>query len=190
MTFAVRRIVTGHDETGKSIIVSEGTPPNVLTKGTGVDFIELWHTRGAPTHIKAIEAEPTNGPLITAPPEMGTRFRINVLEPFHFHKLPPSTDGRAPGMHRTRSVDYGIVLSGEVYLVLDDSERLLKPGDVVIQRGTDHAWENRSNAPAVIAFILIDGQFDTGLHEALVKNERMASYNAKLAVHQAVQKQS
>lgn len=172
----VTRIVTGHDERGKSIIISEGPPPNILEKGTDIDFIELWNTRGAPTRILPTEPEPTDGPLTVPPPALGTRFRINVLKPGHVKRLKPRADGRAPGMHRTSSIDYGIVLSGELYLILDDCERLLKPGSVVIQRGTDHAWENRSNADAAMAFILIDAQFDEQLRDTLVKQSRLEPY--------------
>jgi quercetin dioxygenase-like cupin family protein len=78
----------------------------------------------------------------------GTTLRINEMPP-----------GASSPMHRTRTVDYGIVLDGEVVLVLDDSETVLRAGDVVVQRGTSHRWENRSDAPARVAFILIDGAF-------------------------------
>jgi uncharacterized cupin superfamily protein len=70
-------------------------------------------------------------------------------------------------MHRTRSIDYGIVLEGEIYLILDDSEVLLRTGDVVVQRGTDHAWENRSDRVARMAFILVDGAFSAELRQIL-----------------------
>jgi uncharacterized cupin superfamily protein len=70
-------------------------------------------------------------------------------------------------MHRTQTVDYGIVLDGEVVLVLDDSETVLRAGDVVVQRGTNHRWENRSGTTARVAFILIDGAFTPGLLGAL-----------------------
>jgi uncharacterized cupin superfamily protein len=66
-------------------------------------------------------------------------------------------------MHRTETIDYGIVLAGEVYLVLDDSEVALSAGDIVIQRGTDHAWDNRSAVPARMLFVLLDGEFSPGL---------------------------
>ena len=66
-------------------------------------------------------------------------------------------------MHRTRTVDYGIVLAGEVYLVLENAETRLQPGDIVIQRGTNHAWDNRSDAAARMAFILVDAEFDPEL---------------------------
>jgi uncharacterized cupin superfamily protein len=70
-------------------------------------------------------------------------------------------------MHRTQTVDYGIVLDGEVVLVLEDSETVLRAGDVVVQRGTSHRWENRSATPARVAFILIDGAFTAELRDAL-----------------------
>jgi uncharacterized cupin superfamily protein len=70
-------------------------------------------------------------------------------------------------MHRTRSIDYGIVLQGEIYLILDDSETLLRAGDIVVQRGTDHAWENRSDRLCRMAFILIGGEFDLSLRALL-----------------------
>jgi len=68
--------------------------------------------------------------------------------------------GRHPLMHRTETVDYGIVLSGELTLLLDDSEVKLQAGDMVVQRGTNHAWSNRSDKPCIIAFILVDGKFE------------------------------
>ena len=83
-----------------------------------------------------------------APAPNGTTLRINEM---------PA--GASSPMHRTQTVDYGIVLDGEVVLVLDDSETVLRAGDVVVQRGTSHRWENRSGATARVAFILIDGAF-------------------------------
>jgi mannose-6-phosphate isomerase-like protein (cupin superfamily) len=71
--------------------------------------------------------------------------------------------GRHPLMHRTETIDYAIVLSGEITMVMDDRDVELKAGDVLVQCGTNHAWSNRSNAPCVIAFVLIDGEFDPAL---------------------------
>ena len=171
MRSTARRVVTGHDASGKSVFLSDGPAPHVLEKGTDVDFIELWCTNGAPTMVASTEPEPTsdkiNGLIRVSPPPRGTRFRINVLHPGHVLKLPKREDGRARGMHRTRSIDYGIVLQGEIYLVLDDSETLLRSGDVVIQRGTDHAWENRSDKPVRMAFILVDGEWTDELRAKL-----------------------
>jgi uncharacterized cupin superfamily protein len=91
-----------------------------------------------------------------SPAPNGTKIRINELPP-----------GAGSPMHRTQTVDYGIVLDGEVVFVLEDSETVLRAGDVVVQRGTSHRWENRSAATARVAFILIDGTFTTELRDVL-----------------------
>ena len=162
-----RRVVTGHDQSGRSVVLSDGMPPNVRDKGTGVDFIEIWNTRATPAPISSRESEPTDGPLRVPPPPLGARIRFNDFYPGHIDKLPPRADGRHRMMHRTRSIDYGIVLEGELYMILDDGEVLLRAGDVVVQRGTDHAWENRSDRVARMAFILIDGAFSDELRGRL-----------------------
>ena len=162
-----RRVVTRHDASGRSVILSDGAPPNVRDKGTGVDFIEIWNTSGAPAPIRSLEPEPTDGPLQVPPARIGSKIRLNDFHPGHIRKLPPRADGRHPMMHRTRSIDYGIVLEGEIYLILDATEVLLTAGDIVVQRGTDHAWENRSDKMARMAFILIGGEFTEELLEKL-----------------------
>lgn len=164
-----RRVVTGHDANGKSIILSDGMPPNVRDKGTDVDFIELWNTETTPALIRATEPEPTDGPLKVPPSRTGTKIRFNDFYPGHITKLPPRADGRHPMMHRTRSVDYGIVLEGEIWMYLDDSSVLLKAGDVVIQRGTDHAWENKSDQVCRMVFMLVAGEFTEELRATLPK---------------------
>lgn len=167
MPKAARRIVTGHDANGKSIILSDGMPPNVRDKQTGVDFIEIWNTDTVPYQIVATEPEPTDGPLVVPPAFGGTKIRLNDFYPGHIENLPVRADGRHRMMHRTRSLDYGIVLEGEIYMILDDQEVLLKAGDIVVQRGTDHAWENRSNHVCRMAFILISGEFTKELLDIL-----------------------
>ncbi|MFT4267420.1 MAG: cupin domain-containing protein [Xenophilus sp.] len=161
-----RRIVTGHDARGRSVVLSDGMPPNVRDKGTDVNFVEIWSTPAAP-RIAAREPDPTDGPLVVPPPAGGTRIRFNDFHPGHIRKLPPRADGRHPMMHRTRSIDYGIVLQGELYMILDDQEVLLRAGDVVIQRGTEHAWENRSDQVARMAFILVAAEFGDELRATL-----------------------
>lgn len=163
----VRRVVTGHTSEGKSVVLSDGMPPNIRDRGTGVDFIELWSTQTSPARICATEPEPTDGPLTTPPAFSGTKMRFNDFYPGHIDRLPPRADGRHKMMHRTTSIDYGIVIQGEVWMILDDSEVHLKAGDVVIQRGTDHAWENRSDQVCRMAFILIGGEFDPELRASL-----------------------
>jgi mannose-6-phosphate isomerase-like protein (cupin superfamily) len=163
----IRRIVTGHNADGRSVILSDGMPPNVRDKGTDVDFIEIWNTAASPVPITTAEPEPTDGPLKVAPAPTGTKIRVNDFYPGHILKLPERKDGRHRMMHRTRSVDYGIVLEGEIYMIMDDQEVLLKAGDIVIQRGTDHAWENRSDKLCRMAFILVGGEFSQDLLKIL-----------------------
>ena len=146
MALSVRRVVTGHDEHGKSVIVSDGPAPQFHDRPS---FSEVWNTQSSPIHITAIEEhEPNRRNLQLAPPANGSIIRVVEM---------PA--GQASAMHRTRTVDYGIVLQGEVYLVLEDSETRLQAGDVVVQRGTNHAWDNRSDGPARMVFILLDADF-------------------------------
>lgn len=167
MPKAARRIVTGHDQNGRSIILSDGTPPNIRNRGTDVDFVEIWSTASTPAPLSPTEPEPTDGPMVTPPPRGGSRIRFNDFYPGHIKKLPERADGRHRMMHRTRSIDYGIVLEGEIYMILDDSEVLLRAQDVVVQRGTDHAWENRSDKVCRMAFILISADFTPELRSLL-----------------------
>jgi quercetin dioxygenase-like cupin family protein len=147
-----RRVVTGHDERGVSVFASDGPVPVVRTAPDGAWFYEVWGTDAMPAPIGPDEPDPTVGALSVPPAPNGTKIRINEFPP-----------GVVSPMHRTQSVDYGIVLSGEMVLVLDDSERVLRAGDVVVQRGTDHRWENRSDQTARMAFILVDGAFTAEL---------------------------
>ena len=147
-----RRVVTGHDERGVSVFASDGPVPVVRTAPDGALFYEVWGTDAMPAPIGPDEPDPTVGALSVPPTPNGTKIRINEFPP-----------GVVSPVHRTQSVDYGIVLSGEMVLVLDDSERVLRAGDVVVQRGTDHRWENRSEATARMAFILVDGAFTAEL---------------------------
>ena len=147
-----RRVVTGHDERGVSVFASDGPVPVVRTAPDGALFYEVWSTDAMPAPIGPDEPDPTVGALSVPPTPNGTKIRINEFPP-----------GVVSPMHRTRSVDYGIVLSGEMVLVLDDSQTVLRAGDVVVQRGTDHRWENRSEATARMAFILVDGAFTAEL---------------------------
>ena len=163
MTWAPRRVVTGHDPSGKSVFLSDGAPPVIRTVADGAVFVEMWTTDGSPASIAPVEpAEPTEGPLTVPPGPNATKIRINEIPP-----------GAASPMHRTETVDYGVVLSGEIVLVLDDSATTLRAGDVVIQRGTDHRWENRGDEPARVAFILVDGAFTDDLRAILPAGELM-----------------
>ncbi|MCW2891553.1 MAG: hypothetical protein QOG28_1465 [Trebonia sp.] len=151
-----RRVVTGHDQRGVSVFADEGPVPVVRTAPDGAMFYEIWSTDAMPAPIGAAEPDPTPRALTVPPAPNGTKIRINEFPP-----------GVVSPMHRTQSVDYGIVLEGEVVLVLGDSETTLRPGNVVVQRGTAHRWENRSGRVARMAFILIDGAFTPDLLDTL-----------------------
>ena len=152
-----RRVVTGHDAQGNSVFVGDGPPPIVRTAPDGAYFFELWNTDAVPAPIAPVEQEPTERDLTVPPAPGGTKIRINEFPP-----------GVVSPTHRTQTVDYGIVLEGEVVLVLDrEEERVLGPGDVVVQRGTDHRWENRTDSVARMAFILVDGAFTPDLVELI-----------------------
>ena len=180
-----RRVVTGHDARGKAVVLSDGPAPFVHVSPTDPDWYsaDIWRTNEMPARIAAAAPEPTLGPRRQLPEKRGTVIRIN-----HF---PPESDavrrmtaedsrkafaalgnekaatfgkgGRHPLMHRTETIDYAIILSGEITMVMDEQDVLLKAGDVLVQCGTNHAWSNRSNAPCVVAFVLIDGEFEPDL---------------------------
>jgi quercetin dioxygenase-like cupin family protein len=163
MTWTPRRVVTGHDEQGRSVVLSDGVPPVIREDAVGTRFVELWATDAAPAPVAAGEPEPTERDLTVPPGPSGTKLRINEIPP-----------GAASPMHRTETVDYGIVLSGEIVLELDDgAQTTLGPGDVVIQRGTDHRWENRSSEPARVAFVLVDAAFTDELRAVMPAGELM-----------------
>lgn len=188
----IHRVVTGHDGDGQAIVTSNGPLPTVaeIKAIPGTVFHEVWSTQGTPARVDN-GADPTLGPLLLPPPKHGTRIR--------FVDIPPDTadfelngakrmkeafaqigdekastvraDSPHPLMHRTESIDYGIVIEGEMTLVLDRGEALLKPGSVVVQRGTNHAWANRSDRPCRMLFILVDGCYDPSIAQALAKQE-------------------
>jgi quercetin dioxygenase-like cupin family protein len=185
MSAAVRRIVTGHDEAGNAIIVSDAPPARVIQVGGpgGPTFLEVWSTSETPALIDRRSDEPAESNLVLAPPKHGTRIRIIDFPPEgdeirrlsvagaheKFDAMGGAEASRFkagaphPLMHRTETVDYGIVLEGEMTLVVDRGETIIGAGDIVIQRGTNHAWANRSGKNCRMAFILIDGQFTDGL---------------------------
>jgi quercetin dioxygenase-like cupin family protein len=141
-----RRIVTGHDGSGNSVVLSDAATPKTLDIGTAA-FHEIWITAQTPVSIAATEPEPTERPVRTPPPADGVIVRFTEMAP-----------GAESPMHRTQTVDVGVVLEGETWLLLDDgSETRVGVGDAVVQRGTNHAWANRSDRPVRMLFVLIDG---------------------------------
>jgi mannose-6-phosphate isomerase-like protein (cupin superfamily) len=184
----INRVVTGHDAQGRGVVASEGLLPSVIELQAlpGTVFHEVWSTSGAPARIDN-GPDPTLGALTLLPPKRGTRVRFVDIPPESstlfasaaeraksgFAELgDPGASTGADGaphflMHRTQSVDYGIVIEGEVVLVLDREEVTLRPGSVVVQRGTNHAWANRSEHPCRMLFVLVDGEFDSEVSEVL-----------------------
>ncbi|MEU6147702.1 cupin domain-containing protein [Streptomyces sp. NPDC047081] len=180
-----RRIVTGHDAADRAMITQDAPPTRVLEIGGpgGPTFYEVWNTRETPAVIDRQSGEPTEDRLVLGPPEQGTRLRVIDFPPEDdrirnltgaeaaekFGEMGDADAARStagaphPLMHRTQTIDYGIVIEGELTLVLDDGETTLRAGDIVIQRGTNHAWANRSAANCRVAFVLIDGQYTDGL---------------------------
>jgi quercetin dioxygenase-like cupin family protein len=152
---APRRIVTGHDASGKSVVLSDAPTPKSLDIGTAA-FHEIWITAQSPVQISATELEPTERPVRTPPPADGVVVRFTEMAP-----------GAESPMHRTETVDVGVVLDGETWLLLDDgSETRVSAGDAVVQRGTNHAWANRSERPVRMLFVLIDGTITDELRAA------------------------
>jgi quercetin dioxygenase-like cupin family protein len=152
-----RRVVTGHDHKGRSVVLSDGTSPRSHSL-PDAEFHEIWSTSATPAPIAPGEGvDPVTGHIRTPPEPGGTRVRF---VDFAANAVSP--------MHRTETVDYGVVVSGRMALLLDDgSETLLEAGDIVVQRGTDHAWANRSDGVSRMLFVLIDGAFDDELRTRL-----------------------
>jgi hypothetical protein len=174
MPISVRRVVTGHNTEGRSIFVMDGATPHVFSRGPGSAVVhELWETAGAPADNRGNEDCIRRGHRLP-PPKNGTVFRVIEYPPdkerlaaLERERVGPD-DGsgrlqasdrnnpRHPGFHKTSSVDYAIVLAGEIYAMMDEGEMVLRAGDVLIQRGTNHAWSNRTDEPAILAFVLVD----------------------------------
>ena len=174
MVAPVRRVVTGHDENGMAVVIFDGDAPNVRVREHGTGSTQLWRTDATPADNSGSE-DAVVGDIPLKPPAGGSVFRVVEFAPesdvsrsegtgtlaaaLGAHE-PEGAALRHPGSHRTDSVDYAIVISGEIDLWLDDEKDdvHLKAGDVAIQRGTNHAWVNNGTEPCRIAFVLIDAK--------------------------------
>jgi hypothetical protein len=173
----IRRIVTADDATGRSRIAEDASAKAIRTvpDRPGYRSVNVWRTEAAPAPIEAPDTAeqhkgilpPGNGGsilrIIDFPPELADPVERKrqiqatfggMFSDAHHDKR----EGAHPGMHRTHTVDYAILLEGEIWAVMDEGETLMRAGDVLVQRGTNHAWANRSNRTARIAFVLIDGK--------------------------------
>jgi hypothetical protein len=180
----LRRIVTEVNAAGRSVIVDDGPPPAVRRSNgrPGFNSRNIWATFSTPALID--DPDRSKDVLGLMPPAAGTvikyiDFPPEPKDPAERAKLARESIERqaalaperglrrrpqgAPhhGMHETDTMDYAIVLSGEIYAIMDEGETLMKAGDVMIQRGTNHAWDNRSDAPCRMIFVLIDGKWSS-----------------------------
>ncbi len=174
MIWRVRRVLTGHDTDGKSTIIADGQAPNVKEMGasSGLAITELWETNGTPASNegqkdagnRAVRLEPArNGTvfrIVEFPPDSQWQSRADArkwaeaIDAGHV----PDRSSSDPMMHKTNTVDYIIVLKGEIYAIVDKGETLLHAGDVFVQRGTNHSWSVRGSEPCVIGVVLVDAK--------------------------------
>jgi mannose-6-phosphate isomerase-like protein (cupin superfamily) len=169
MSKPARRVVTGHDAKGKAIVLMDGDAPNRKVRQSGIVSTLLWVTDETPADISG-SADRAAREIAVPPPPNGSILRVVDFPPEGTVKADNAailremglSAGSAPvrhaHMHRTRSIDYAIVLSGEIDMLLDDSEVHLTAGDILVQQGTNHAWVNRSSTVCRIAFVLIDAK--------------------------------
>ena len=174
MVEKIRRVVTGHDAAGKSVFIMDGdaTAVKEMESMPGLALTDLWQTNGAPAD-NAGNADAADRPVVLEPPSRGTIFRIVEFPPDSawrdkaeareaFESIgaghAPDQSSDDPMMHKTATVDYLIVLKGEIWAILDEGETCLKPGDVMIQRGTNHSWSVRTDEPCLLAAILVNAE--------------------------------
>ena len=145
----IRRVITGHDSSGVAKVITDGPATNRKYPRPGAVATLIWVTDDMPADMPMGESFEDMGARIlgTAPPANGTRFAV--------HDIPPGSSG---AMHRTETIDYVIVILGEIDMEMDGSTVKLRAGDVMVQRGTNHAWVNRGTEVARIAFVLVDAK--------------------------------
>jgi len=174
MIWRVRRVLTGHDSEGRSTFIADGLAPNVkeMPHFPGLALTDLWETKSAPASNQG-QADAADRPIKLEPPPGGTIVRIVEFPPDSTR--PSGSDGSAgfqaigashaqdkhssdPMMHKTSTVDYIIVLKGEIHAVMETGEKLLRAGDVLIQRGTNHSWSVRGTEPCIVAAVLVSAK--------------------------------
>lgn len=145
----IRRVVTGHDANDVAKVLTDAPATNSKSPGSGLVSTLIWSTDGSPAKIPIGENIEDMGARVlgSAPPPQGSRFAVIDFPP-----------GVGSDIHRTETVDYVIVIEGEIEMDMDDSTVKLKQGDLLVQRGTNHAWVNRSDKRARVAFVLLDAE--------------------------------
>ena len=168
----MRRIVTGHNTNGKSIIKIDGPPARSIGEEIG-GLYEIWNETGIAVDTLS-DVDNADSDILLSPPKGGSKFRyfkimptpqgvsveiLNQMAEEAFSRIGAAHHridiARHPAMHKTKTIDYIILLEGDVTLVLDEDEVRLKPFDVVVQRGTNHAWINNGKKPATLILSLI-----------------------------------
>ena len=173
-----RLLVTGHDDHGQSVFLTDQAAPHVMSvlQTPTYAVTDFWKALTLPADNSAATAkDPCQVPFVVAPSPGGCVFRVVEFPPdHHWEAKAAAMGGSAPvdetakvaeggavrhgQMHRTRSLDFAIVLSGEIWAIMDVGEKKMVTGDMLVQRGTNHAWANRSEEPCHVAFILIDAK--------------------------------
>ena len=148
MSLRIRRVVTGHDKNGRAIVSIDEPVKNVAQTRPGAEATVIWTSEGLPVNNDG--SADTSTRKVGTTLENGTVFRVVSFGP-----------GVAPRNHRTDSIDYATVISGEIDMVLDGETVRLKAGDVLVQRGTIHNWVNKGAEPCVIAFVLVTAKLVT-----------------------------
>lgn len=170
MTWRIRRVVTGHDAQGRSSFIMDGLAPNIkeMESMPGVALTDLWETTNAPADNSGT-LDAAARPVKLEPPSVGSILRIVEFPPDAMWKgadaakafesigagHAPDVHSDDPMRHKTSTIDYIIVLKGEIFAILDTGETLLKAGDILVQRGTVHSWSVRGTEPCIVAAILI-----------------------------------
>lgn len=170
MTWRIRRVVTGHDAQGRSSFIMDGLAPNIkeMESMPGVALTDLWETTNAPADNRGT-FDAAARPVKLEPPSVGSILRIVEFPPDAMWKgadaakafesigagHAPDVHSDDPMRHKTSTIDYIIVLKGEIFAILDTGETLLKAGDILVQRGTVHSWSVRGTEPCIVAAILI-----------------------------------
>ena len=146
---AIRRVVTGHDASNVAKVIGDAPATSSRRGASGSTSTLIWSTDGTPADISVGEKVEDMGVRLlgTSPPRNGSRFVVIDYAP-----------GNRGVMHRTETIDYVVVMSGEIEMEMDASTVKLKAGDVLVQRGTHHAWHNRGTTPARVAFVLLDAK--------------------------------
>ena len=174
MVQPVRRVVTANDENGRSIFLidEEATSIKEMESMPGLALTDIWVTDGSPANNSG-QKDNADSPIILEPPNNGTIFRVVEFPPDSewrdsadakeaFRSIgaehASDTEAKDPLMHQTSTIDYLIVLKGEIWAILDSDEICLKQGDVMVQRGTNHSWSVRTNEPCLLAAVLVSAE--------------------------------